>query len=75
MARLTVAAHRVLFVEALGLRRPTTGHRDLPPILGRAVRRIGLPRPSLWAYVPQAEPLIWEARLRQIDEVMALPIA
>ena len=34
--------------------------RLLPALVGRAARRLGLERPILWAYVPQAESLIEE---------------
>jgi glycosyltransferase involved in cell wall biosynthesis len=34
--------------------------RLLPALVGRAMRRLGLERPILWAYVPQAETLIEE---------------
>jgi glycosyltransferase involved in cell wall biosynthesis len=102
MARLA-AGNRVLFVESLGLRRPTVSGRDLsriarrlrrglagprksadgpwvlsplvlpfhanrvvrainarllPALVRRAMRRVGMGRPILWAYVPQAEALL-----------------
>jgi glycosyltransferase involved in cell wall biosynthesis len=102
MARLA-EGNRVLFVESLGLRRPTVSGRDLsriarrlkrglsgprrspegvwvlsplvlplhgvrlarelnrrllPALARRAARRIGMSRPILWAYVPQAEVLV-----------------
>lgn len=101
MSRL--ARHnRVLFVESLGLRRPTLAGRDvrrmarraarglagpratdglhvlsplvlpfhahasaravnarlLPALVRRAARRLGMRRPVLWSYVPQALPLV-----------------
>lgn len=102
MARLAAAGNRVLFVESLGLRRPTVAGRDvsrmarrlirglrpprerdgvhvlsplviplhghaavrrlnarlLPLLVGRAARRLGMRRPILWGYVPQAEVLL-----------------
>jgi glycosyltransferase involved in cell wall biosynthesis len=102
MARLAAAGNRVLFVESLGLRRPTVAGRDvsrmarrlvrglrpprerdgvhvlsplviplhgnaavrrvnarlLPFLAGRATRRLGMTRPILWGYVPQAEVLL-----------------
>lgn len=102
MARLAGAGDRVLFVESLGLRRPTVAGRDvsrmarrlvrglqpprerdgvhvlsplviplhanaavrrvnarlLPALVGRAARRLGMDRPILWGYVPQAEALL-----------------
>ena len=102
MARLAAAGNRVLFVESLGLRRPTVAGRDvsrmarrlvrglrpprerdgvhvlsplviplhgnaavrrlnarlLPFLVGRAARRLGMERPILWGYVPQAEVLL-----------------
>jgi len=36
--------------------------RLLPALVGRAVRRLDLERPILWAYVPQAEDLIEELK-------------
>jgi glycosyltransferase involved in cell wall biosynthesis len=102
MARLAGAGNRVLFIESLGLRRPTVAGRDvsrmarrlgrglqpprtldrvhvlsplviplhgnaavrrinarlLPALVGRAARRLGMSRPVLWGYVPQAEALL-----------------
>jgi glycosyltransferase involved in cell wall biosynthesis len=102
MARLAARGVRVLFVESLGLRRPTLAGRDvrriarrlrrglggprvrdgvsvlsplvlpfhgnsavravnrrlLPFSVARAARRLGMQRPILWAYVPQAEALL-----------------
>lgn len=102
MARLAGAGHRVLFIESLGLRRPTVAGRDvsrmarrlvrglqpprerdgvhvlsplviplhgkaavravnarlLPALVGRAARKLGMSRPILWGYVPQAEALL-----------------
>lgn len=102
MARLAAAGNSVLFVESLGLRRPTVAGRDvsrmarrlvrglrpprerdgvhvlsplviplhgnaavrrvnarlLPFLVGRAARRLGMARPILWGYVPQAEVLL-----------------
>lgn len=102
MSRLAAAGNRVLFVESLGLRRPTVAGRDvsrmarrlvrglrpprerdgvqvlsplviplhgnaavrrvnarlLPFLVGRAARRLGMERPILWGYVPQAEVLL-----------------
>ncbi|HEX2016748.1 MAG TPA: glycosyltransferase [Solirubrobacteraceae bacterium] len=105
MARLA-RDNRILFVESLGLRRPTAAGRDvmrmarrlrrglagprevltgygalnvlsplvvpwhasrlarrlnaelLPRLVARAARSLGLRRPILWAYVPQAELLV-----------------
>jgi glycosyltransferase involved in cell wall biosynthesis len=101
MSRLAVK-NRVLFIESLGLRRPTLHSRDvrrmgrrlvrglrgprsrdglhvlsplvlplhrnrlaravnrrlLPALVRRGVRRLGMSKPILWAYVPQAEALI-----------------
>jgi glycosyltransferase involved in cell wall biosynthesis len=102
MSRLAARGDRVLFIESLGLRRPTLRGRDLrrmarrlrrglrgpathagvavlsPLVLPahrsravralnagllrtlvrRATRRLGMTRPILWAYVPQAEVLL-----------------
>lgn len=102
MARLAGAGDRVLFIESLGLRRPTVAGRDvsrmarrlvrglqpprerdgvhvlsplviplhgnaavrrvnarlLPALVRRAARRLGMERPILWGYVPQAEVLL-----------------
>lgn len=102
MARLAGSGDRVLFIESLGLRRPTVAGRDvsrmarrlvrglqpprerdgvhvlsplviplhgkaavravnarvLPALVGRAARRLGMRRPVLWGYVPQAEALL-----------------
>jgi glycosyltransferase involved in cell wall biosynthesis len=102
MSRLAAAGNRVLFIESLGLRRPTVAGRDvsrmarrlvrglrpprerdgvhvlsplviplhgnamvrrlnarlLPLLVGRSARRLGMERPILWGYVPQAEALL-----------------
>lgn len=102
MARLAGSGNGVLFIESLGLRRPTVAGRDvsrmarrlvrglqpprerdgvhvlsplviplhgnptvrrlnariLPALVGRAARRLGMRRPILWGYVPQAEVLL-----------------
>ena len=122
MARLAAAGNRVLFIESLGLRRPTVARRDLRRILTRlrhalagprlrddlfvlspfvipahgsravrelntrllstsvrrTTRRIGLAEPILWAYVPQAEPLIDALRPKRVvyhcvDDIGAHP--
>ncbi len=102
MARFAASGANVLFIESLGLRRPTVAGRDvsrmarrlvrglqpprerdgvhvlsplviplhgkaavrrvnarlLPALVGRAARRLGMDRPILWGYVPQAEALL-----------------
>ena len=102
MARFAGSGANVLFIESLGLRRPTVAGRDvsrmarrlvrglqpprerdgvhvlsplviplhgnaavrrvnarlLPALVGRAARRLGMERPILWGYVPQAEALL-----------------
>jgi glycosyltransferase involved in cell wall biosynthesis len=127
MARLAVENH-VLFIESLGLRRPTLAGRDLrrmgrrlarglagqrhvalvgtdngldvlsplvlpahsgrlarranalllPRQVGRAARRLGLSKPILWAYVPQAELLIDQLQPQLVvyhcvDDIAAYP--
>lgn len=101
MSRLA-RENRVLFVESLGLRRPSVASRDvarmarrvvrglappreldglhvlsplvvplhsnpavralnarlLPALVGRSARRLGMRRPILWGYVPQAEAVL-----------------
>jgi glycosyltransferase involved in cell wall biosynthesis len=51
LAPLVVPLHRFAAVRALN-------RRLLPWLVRRAVRRLGLERPLLWAYVPQAEALL-----------------
>ena len=127
MARLAVR-NRVLFVESLGVRRPTLARRDvrrmakravrgvarprrevvtaagsrlavlsplvlpahsnplarranrrvLPWLVGRATSSLGLERPILWAYVPQAELLLDSLRpelvvYHCVDDIAAHP--
>jgi glycosyltransferase involved in cell wall biosynthesis len=48
---LVLPFHRYAIVRALN-------RRLLPWLVGRAARRLGLQKPILWAYVPQAEVLI-----------------
>jgi glycosyltransferase involved in cell wall biosynthesis len=51
LSPLVVPLHRFAAVRALN-------RRLLPLLVRRAVRRLGLHRPILWAYVPQAEALL-----------------
>jgi glycosyltransferase involved in cell wall biosynthesis len=51
LAPLVIPLHRFAAVRALN-------RRLLPFLVRRAVRRLGLERPILWAYVPQAEALL-----------------
>jgi glycosyltransferase involved in cell wall biosynthesis len=51
LSPLVVPLHRFAAVRALN-------RRLLPWLVRRAVRRLGLHRPILWAYVPQAEALL-----------------
>ncbi len=51
LSPLVIPFHRSRLVRALN-------RRILPWLVRRAVRRLGLHRPILWAYVPQAEALI-----------------
>jgi len=51
LSPLVLPLHRSRIARALN-------RRLLPALVGRAARRLGLQRPILWAYVPQAEVLI-----------------
>ena len=51
LSPLVVPLHRYAAVRALN-------RRLLPRLVGRAARRLGMRRPILWAYVPQAEVLL-----------------
>jgi len=51
LSPLVVPLHRFAVVRALN-------RRLLPWLVRRAVRRLGIERPILWAYVPQAETLL-----------------
>lgn len=51
LAPLVLPFHRHRSVRALN-------QRLLPALVGRAARRLGLERPILWSYVPQAEVLL-----------------
>jgi glycosyltransferase involved in cell wall biosynthesis len=54
---LDVLSPLVLPLHGNPLARALNG-RLLPALVGRAARRLGLERPILWAYVPQAEALL-----------------
>jgi glycosyltransferase involved in cell wall biosynthesis len=51
LSPLVLPFHRYRVVRELN-------RRLLPALVGRATRRLGMQRPILWAYVPQAETLI-----------------
>jgi glycosyltransferase involved in cell wall biosynthesis len=51
LSPLVIPLHRFALVRALN-------RRLLPFLVGRAARRLGMRRPILWAYVPQAEALL-----------------
>lgn len=51
LSPLVIPLHRFALVRALN-------RRLLPLLVRRAVKRLGLRRPVLWAYVPQAEALL-----------------
>ena len=51
LSPLVLPLHRSRIARALN-------RRLLPALVGRAARRLGMRRPILWAYVPQAEVLI-----------------
>jgi glycosyltransferase involved in cell wall biosynthesis len=51
LSPLVIPLHRFALVRALN-------RRLLPLLVRRAVKRLGLRRPILWAYVPQAEALL-----------------
>ncbi len=53
LSPLVIPLHSNALVRAVNARL-------LPALVGRAVRRLGLRRPILWSYVPQAEALIDE---------------
>jgi len=54
---LDVLSPLVLPLHSIRAARALNAHL-LPALVGRAARRLGLERPILWAYVPQAELLI-----------------
>jgi len=59
LSPLVIPLHRYGFVRAVN-------RRLLPFLVRRAVRRLGMNAPILWAYVPQAEVLVESLRPSQI---------
>ena len=64
--------HRVLYVDSLGLRRPSVSARDLGRILRRILRGIAPPRcvrPQLWVWSPLVVPLQRFALVRRLNRL------
>jgi glycosyltransferase involved in cell wall biosynthesis len=59
LSPLVIPLHRYGFVRAIN-------RRLLPFLVRRAVRRLGMNAPILWAYVPQAEVLVESLRPSQV---------
>jgi glycosyltransferase involved in cell wall biosynthesis len=62
--------HRVLYVDSLGLRRPSVSHQDLGRILRRLVRALSAPcqvRERLWVWSPLVLPLQRFAAVRVLN--------
>ena len=63
---------RVLYVESVGLRRPTLGARDLRRILRRLARAMSSPRevrPGLWVWSPVVLPWQGSAVVRRVNRL------
>jgi glycosyltransferase involved in cell wall biosynthesis len=62
--------HRVLYVESLGLRRPSASMQDLRRVLRRAFKALQFPRavrPGIWVWSPLVIPLQRYAAIRWIN--------
>lgn len=62
--------HRVLYVDSLGLRRPSASTHDLRRLLHRLVRGLRPPRqvrPRLWVWSPLVVPLQRYALVRRVN--------
>lgn len=69
MARLAASGTRVLFIESLGLRRPTLAGRDVRRILRRLVSGLRPPRQTdgLWVLSPLVLPFHGNALARRLN--------
>jgi glycosyltransferase involved in cell wall biosynthesis len=68
---LAKADFRVLYVESLGLRRPTAGRRDLARIARRVRRAAAAPRQvaeNIWVWSPLVLPWHSHAGVRKLNE-------
>jgi glycosyltransferase involved in cell wall biosynthesis len=73
--RFAQRGFRVLYVESLGLRRPSAGARDLKRMgnrLIRGVRSIRRVSPNLWVHSPLVLPFHGNATARRINERLIL---
>ena len=68
-SRWGVAGHRVLYVESLGLRRPSVSGRDLGRMWRRLKRanRLRPAAPGVWVFSPLVIPLHDSAWVRQVN--------
>ena len=65
--------HRVLYVDSLGLRRPSASARDLGRMLRRLLRALRGPRqvrPRLWVWSPLVIPLQHHAPIRVLNRLL-----
>jgi glycosyltransferase involved in cell wall biosynthesis len=65
--------HRVLYVDSLGLRRPSASARDFKRILRRVLRGLAPPRrvrPQLWVWSPLVVPLQRFAVVRGLNRLV-----
>jgi glycosyltransferase involved in cell wall biosynthesis len=68
---LATHGFRVLYVESLGLRKPTVKGRDLKRIVRRLIRGIQglrMVRPGLWVFSPLVVPFHRYERVRRLNE-------
>ncbi len=70
---LARTGHRVLYVESLGLRRPSASAQDVGRLWRRLKRGLKRPRevrPNLWVWSPLVVPLQRFARVRGLNQLL-----
>ncbi len=74
---LAEAGHRILYIESLGLRRPTVGRRDLYRIfsrIGRFFQGTKKVHPNIWVYSPLVIPFHGSAFIRWLNNQLLIVI-
>ena len=74
---LADAGHRILYIESLGLRRPTVGRRDLYRIftrIGRFLHGTKKVHPNIWVYSPLVIPFHGSALVRWLNNKLLVMI-
>jgi glycosyltransferase involved in cell wall biosynthesis len=72
-AHLALEGYRVLYVESVGLRRPTAGRSDFRRVLRRLKKSLGglrKVRENIWVYSPIAIPFHGSAAARNINRTI-----